>query len=55
MKAVTLGDHGVEIKELPNPEPTNEQVLVKVNQFVKVISVPSDFVITILVPVIMFA
>jgi NADPH2:quinone reductase len=30
MKAVTLGDDGVEIKELPNPEPTNEQVLVKV-------------------------
>ena len=30
MKAVTLGDDGVEIKELPNPEPTSEQVLVKV-------------------------
>ena len=30
MKAVTLGDDGVEIKELPNPEPTREQVLVKV-------------------------
>ena len=30
MKAVTLGNDGVEIKELPNPEPTNEQVLVKV-------------------------
>ena len=30
MKAVTLGDDGVEIKELPNPEPANEQVLVKV-------------------------
>ena len=30
MKAVTLGDDGVEIKELPNPEPNNEQVLVKV-------------------------
>ncbi len=30
MKAVTLGDDGVEIKDLPNPEPTNEQVLVKV-------------------------
>ena len=27
MKAVTLGDDGVEIKELPNPEPANEQVL----------------------------
>ena len=30
MKAVTLGDDGVEIKDLPNPEPTSEQVLVKV-------------------------
>ena len=30
MKAVILGDDGVEIKELPNPEPTSEQVLVKV-------------------------
>ena len=30
MKAVTLGDDGVEIKDLPNPEPTREQVLVKV-------------------------
>ena len=30
MKAVTLGDDGVEIKELPNPEPSSEQVLVKV-------------------------
>ena len=30
MKAVTLGNDGVEIKELPNPEPTSEQVLVKV-------------------------
>ena len=30
MKAVTLGDDGVEIKNLPNPEPTSEQVLVKV-------------------------
>ena len=30
MKAVTLGDDGVEIKELPNPEPANEQVLVRV-------------------------
>ena len=30
MKAVTLGDDGVEIKELPNPKPTSEQVLVKV-------------------------
>ena len=30
MKAVTIGDDGVEIKELPNPEPTSEQVLVKV-------------------------
>ena len=30
MKAVTLGDEGVEIKDLPNPEPTSEQVLVKV-------------------------
>ena len=30
MKAVTLGDDGVEIKELPNPEVTSEQVLVKV-------------------------
>ena len=30
MKAVTLGDDGVEIKDLPNPEHTSEQVLVKV-------------------------
>ena len=30
MKAVTLGNDGVEIKDLPNPEPTSEQVLVKV-------------------------
>ena len=30
MKAVTLGDDGVEIKVLPNPEPASEQVLVKV-------------------------
>ena len=30
MKAVTLGDDGIEIKDLPNPEPTSEQVLVKV-------------------------
>ncbi len=30
MKAVTLGDDGVEIKDLPKPEPTSEQVLVKV-------------------------
>ena len=27
MKAVTLGDDGVEIKELPNPEPTSDCLL----------------------------
>ena len=30
MKAVTLGNEGVEIKELPDPKPSNQQVLVKV-------------------------
>ena len=30
MKAVTLGKNGVEIKELPEPKPGNQQVLVKV-------------------------
>ena len=30
MKAVTLGNEGVEIKELPEPKPSNQQVLVKV-------------------------
>ena len=30
MKAVTLGDKGVEIKNLPEPHPKNEQILVKV-------------------------
>ena len=30
MKAVTLGDDGVEIKELPEPKPTSQQVLIKV-------------------------
>lgn len=30
MKAVTLGNNGVEIKELPEPKPGNQQVLVRV-------------------------
>ena len=30
MKAVTLGSDGVEIKELPEPKPSQNQVLVKV-------------------------
>ena len=30
MKAVTLGKDGVEIKELPEPKPQNQQILVKV-------------------------
>ena len=30
MKAVTLGKDGVEIKELPEPKPENQQILVKV-------------------------